>query len=77
MSDSNPDPPNSPTLEKGVAPPPRSGDDPPPHCYWNGKQYNEGDCVVQNGFWAYSCANGHWAYQGPASACPDYKEDTK
>lgn len=73
MSDVKSNHPDSPTYGKDVPVPPRDHSNAP--CYWNGKQYEDGKCCVQNGFWAYVCQDGRWIYNGPPSACPDYKEE--
>jgi hypothetical protein len=45
-------------------------------CVWQGKFYNEGDCTVQEDFYAFVCHDSRWVYQGPAP-CPSSENETK
>ena len=65
------DHPDSPVFAEGVPVPHQTNEerDKHPHCYFGGKQYGDGDCTVQNSFFAYSCSGGRWVFQGPAP-CP-------
>ena len=70
MAESNADAqghPDSPVLPEGVPAPPKKGDG-ESACYWSGQKYKEGDCVVQNGFYAYSCLTGTGSIRDPDPA---------